>query len=116
MVDKQKTLGQISFEARINVVALKTDSESAYWKWETLTNAQQEAEEVAARAVAEECAKLADMWGNGKWKPQFNGRLRFTQRDMRTQVNLTGRGVAEDIRSRAKNEKPASISNNFVES
>ena len=50
-------------------------------------------------AALEESAKIADYWGGGNWLYNANGRKRFTERDMQTLLNTTGRAIAEDIRA-----------------
>lgn len=42
-------------------------------------------------------AKVADYWGEGKWRFQGNGRKRFDSFDCQNVVNTTGRAIAEDI-------------------
>jgi len=50
-------------------------------------------------AGLEAAAKVADYWGDGKWKVQPKGRSRFSVYDMQASVNTAGRGIAEDIRA-----------------
>jgi hypothetical protein len=57
------------------------------------------AEESVADAIIEKCAQAADYWGGGNWLYNANGRKRFTERDMQTLINTTGRAIAEDIRA-----------------
>ena len=54
----------------------------------------------AVTAENEECAKIADEWGRGRYRVEEPDRIRFNIYDLQTRVNTTGRGIAEDIRSR----------------
>ncbi len=101
----EKTLGQIEWEARISFYKKEGYHPSFQTEWEDLSGDQKDAMEAGAKAVRlaviEECAKVADYWGEGKWKVKPKGRVRFSVYDMQASVNTTGRGIAEDIRALA---------------
>ena len=64
--------------------------------------------EEAVRQEREACAARADYWGKGNLIVQNEGaRSRYTLRDFQTYTNVAGRGIAEDIRSRGKEESNA---------
>jgi hypothetical protein len=49
-------------------------------------------------AGVEAAAKEADYWGEGNWKVNPNGRVRFSVYDLQAGANIVGRAIAEDIR------------------
>ena len=50
------------------------------------------------RDAYERAAQEADKWERGDWRVDSKGRKRFDETHLQTQVNCTGRGIAEDIR------------------
>jgi hypothetical protein len=103
----EKTPGEIACDAfAAHLVATPTGGviggcglSTSWSQYSDLGKAAWEAAAAVIRAGAvEECAKVADEWGNGKWKVQPKGRVRFSVYDMQASVNTSGRGIAEDIR------------------
>lgn len=57
-------------------------------------------------AGIEAAAKAADYWGEGNWKVNGNGRVRFSVYDLQAGANTVGRAIAEDIRALKLDRQP----------